>query len=156
MIINIHRIRPESSVFEGEEPPSTVDLEEESDLVRVTGPVAYQLTAQVVSQELVVKGSVTAQAELTCSRCAVFFSTTLTDSSFLRAYDLPEGTVTVDVTDDLREAILLQLPNFPICSAACEGLCPQCGKNLNQGPCGCEPPEGDARWSALDGLAPDE
>ena len=155
MIINIHRVRPEGTVFEGEEPPSTVALAEGDELARITGPVGYHLAAEVVSRELVVKGKVSAPAELACSRCARFFSTILTDSSFLRAYDLPEGVETVDMTGDLREAILLQLPNFPICSAACEGLCPQCGKNLNEGPCGCEPPQGEDRWSALDGLAPD-
>ena len=156
MIINVHRIPPEGCTFEGEEPPDTVDLAEGDDLVRVSGPIRYRLAAEVVSRELVVKGEISAPAELACSRCAAFFSTTLSDSSFLRAYDLPEGADTIDVTGDLREAILLQLPNFPICSAACEGLCPQCGRNLNQGPCDCAPLEGDARWSALDGLPPEE
>ena len=155
MIIHIQRIGPEGRAFEGEEPPETAELPDEEDLVRITGPIRYRLTAEVVSHELVLKGSIAAAAELACSRCAEFFSTSLEDSSFLRAYDLPEGTETVDVTDDLREAILLQLPNFPICSAACEGLCPQCGRNLNRGPCGCSPPEGDGRWGALDGLKPD-
>ena len=156
MIIQIHRIRPEGSLYEGVEPPSTVDLDEGEELVRITGPVSYRLTAALVSRELVLKGEVSAPAELVCSRCAGFFSTTLTDSSFLRAYDVPEGADAVDVTEDLREAILLQLPNFPICSAACEGLCPQCGKNLNEGPCGCEPPPRDGPWGVLDGLVPDE
>jgi uncharacterized protein len=155
MIINVHRIRPEGTLFEGEEPPDTLVLDEENDLVRIAGPLAYRFTAEVVSRELVLRGELEARAELACSRCAVFFSTTLTDSSFLRAYDLPEGADEVDVTDDLREAILLQLPNFPICSAACKGLCPQCGKNLNEGPCGCEQPREDDRWSSLDGLNPD-
>jgi uncharacterized protein len=155
MIINVRQVPPEGSDFEGEEPASIVDLEEGEELAHVTGPIRYRLRAQVVSGELVLQGEISAPAELACSRCAAFFSTTLTDSSFLRAYDAPEGVETVDVTDDLREAILLQLPNFPICSAACRGLCPRCGKDLNEGPCGCEPPRGDKQWSALDGLTPD-
>ena len=35
---------------------------------------------------------------------------------------------------------------------ACKGLCPQCGKDLNQGECGCERTSIDPRWAALKGI----
>lgn len=38
------------------------------------------------------------------------------------------------------EDINLQLPSKFLCSEDCKGLCPQCGKNLNDGPCGCKKP----------------
>lgn len=42
----------------------------------------------------------------------------------------------------LREHVILSSPMQPICSDDCLGLCAQCGKNLNEGPCQCaaEPP----------------
>lgn len=42
----------------------------------------------------------------------------------------------------LREHVILSAPMQPICSDDCLGLCAQCGKNLNEGPCQCaaEPP----------------
>jgi uncharacterized protein len=42
----------------------------------------------------------------------------------------------------LREHVILSAPMQPLCSDDCLGLCAQCGKNLNEGPCQCaaEPP----------------
>ena len=43
----------------------------------------------------------------------------------------------LDLTEALREQILLALPMQPLCRADCQGLCVQCGKNLNEGTCDC-------------------
>ena len=42
----------------------------------------------------------------------------------------------------LREHVILSAPMQPLCNNDCLGLCAQCGKNLNEGPCHCavEPP----------------
>ena len=42
----------------------------------------------------------------------------------------------------LREHMILSAPMQPLCSDNCLGLCAQCGKDLNEGPCQCpgEPP----------------
>lgn len=39
--------------------------------------------------------------------------------------------------EELREAILLELPTLPVCKPDCKGLCPQCGVNLNLEQCNC-------------------
>ena len=57
----------------------------------------------------------------------------------------------LDLEPLARDAVLLDLPLAPLCSNDCLGLCPQCGTNWNNGPCGC-PPVVDPRWSALDAL----
>ena len=41
----------------------------------------------------------------------------------------------VDITDDVRQEIILAYPMIPICAPGCKGLCPACGWNLNQGSC---------------------
>jgi uncharacterized protein len=51
--------------------------------------------------------------------------------------------------DVLREQVLLALPLKVVCREDCQGLCPHCGKNLNQEPCSCTVPVEDPRWSAL-------
>jgi uncharacterized protein len=43
----------------------------------------------------------------------------------------------LDVGGLAREALVLAVPGQVLCSASCEGLCPQCGKNMNEGPCSC-------------------
>jgi len=52
----------------------------------------------------------------------------------------------------VREQILLNLPMKHLCSEGCKGLCQRCGKDLNSGPCGCEPRITDTRWDALKGI----
>jgi uncharacterized protein len=54
--------------------------------------------------------------------------------------------------DVLREQVLLTLPVRTLCSADCKGLCPRCGRNLNEGACSCEARPADVRWSALSDL----
>jgi len=47
-----------------------------------------------------------------------------------------------------REQFLLHVPMHPLCREDCKGLCPQCGKNWNKGPCSCRP-ERDLEPGAL-------
>jgi uncharacterized protein len=62
----------------------------------------------------------------------------------------------VDVAGIAREAVILSLPAQVVCSPECLGLCSQCGKDLNQGPCECAPSGGDERWGALKDLQLDD
>ncbi len=57
----------------------------------------------------------------------------------------------IDLEPLARDAVLLELPLAPLCREDCQGLCAQCGADLNEGGCGCEPPL-DPRWAALDQL----
>ena len=44
------------------------------------------------------------------------------------------------------------LPLAPLCRPDCAGLCPSCGADRNEGPCGCVPAAANGRWAALDAL----
>lgn len=44
----------------------------------------------------------------------------------------------VDITPLVRDTILLAIPIKPLCTPDCRGLCPYCGKNLNEGDCKCK------------------
>ena len=59
----------------------------------------------------------------------------------------------LDLTEAVRQYRLTAEPMQPLCKPDCLGLCPRCGYNLNQGPCGCPGQETDARWTALAELA---
>jgi uncharacterized protein len=41
----------------------------------------------------------------------------------------------IDPAEDLRQILLVAMPDFPVCRADCRGLCPTCGANLNTAPC---------------------
>lgn len=55
----------------------------------------------------------------------------------------------IPISEALRENVLLNLPTKPLCSPECKGLCPQCGANLNSGPCDCPTDDVDPRFAAL-------
>jgi len=151
MIINVARI-PESGLkFHEEEPGEILGLGEADD-IHPAGPVSCDLYAQVVDEILIVRGTLSVPLEVHCARCTQIFSTTATDSGFLRDFPGIQGTEEVDVTEDIREALLLSLPHFPLCGESCKGLCVQCGKNLNGGPCGCRKIEESGSWGALNSL----
>jgi uncharacterized protein len=58
----------------------------------------------------------------------------------------------LDLAPAIREQILLSLPVAPLCREDCKGLCPRCGKDLNDGECGCDRTVLDPRWAALKGI----
>ncbi len=60
----------------------------------------------------------------------------------------------VEISAVVCEEFLLSFPLKELCCADCKGLCPKCGKNLNESECGCES-EGDPRMSALKALLSD-
>ncbi len=70
----------------------------------------------------------------------------VTDAEAEIGYYQGEGILLEDV---LREQVLLALPVKITCRQDCKGLCPQCGRNLNQEACSCVVPAEDPRWAAL-------
>lgn len=61
----------------------------------------------------------------------------------------------VDLEPVLRDAVVLDLPFIPLCSADCAGLCPRCGADLNADPEHGHAGEVDPRWAALTDWAND-
>jgi len=55
----------------------------------------------------------------------------------------------LDLTVEVREAVLVDIPIQQLCTADCRGLCPTCGIDLNTGQCDCSPDRIDPRWEAL-------
>jgi uncharacterized protein len=119
-------------------------------------------------RSILAKCALRTEVELTCSRCLSLFRYPLTlnfEEEYLPTLDvvsgaplpLPEdgGTFTIDehhildLTEAIRQYTLLAIPMKPLCHKDCAGLCPSCGKNLNQGPCDCPTPGIDPRWSEL-------
>ncbi|MEW6685781.1 MAG: DUF177 domain-containing protein [Candidatus Edwardsbacteria bacterium] len=47
------------------------------------------------------------------------------------------SSTNLNLSPQVREAIILALPLKSLCKEDCQGLCPKCGKNLNEGMCNC-------------------
>jgi len=149
MRLETAQIRDRPRRFEGEEPASILELDNDPE-VRPAGPVRYRLTAQRFADELVVRGSLEAAVGARCSRCGEPFVRAVCDPAFARAYRLRAASELIDLTPDLREAILLAFPTLFVCSEACRGLCARCGANLNSQACACGAPPPASPWAGLD------
>lgn len=55
----------------------------------------------------------------------------------------------VDLDPLVRDDIVIRYPSKLLCSPDCKGLCPNCGKNLNEGNCDCAKEQTDPRLDAL-------
>ena len=148
MEIDLSRLSPEGEQFTGEEPASALAIDEAG--TRADSGLRYTVRAQVVSGELIVQGRLAADVEFQCCRCAEPFSRAIEEKAFLATRELAENEESVDLTPEMRDAILLAFPSYPVCRPGCAGLCAQCGVNLNRGTCECRPVVDD-RWGALDG-----
>lgn len=62
---------------------------------------------------------------------------------------VPKSGEEIDLSLDIRDAVLLLIPIKNVCHDGCKGLCPQCGKNLNVETCLCSTAVTDPRWEVL-------
>ena len=137
--IDVARLAPEGEDFEGE--VDAVDLDEE--FVKPFGGVRYRLNARLYGSELLVKGRLAQDFTLVCCRCGKDFDTTVEVDDFLVSLEVAENAQTVDLTQEARESIILNLPAYPVCAGDCPGIERK-----------AEIPE-DGRWKALDGFTVD-
>ena len=63
-------------------------------------------------------------------------------------YVIVENSVMV-LDEPVGELLFLELPSRDLCSEDCLGFCPTCGKNRNEGDCGCDTKELDPRLAVL-------
>ena len=91
------------------------------------------------------RGTLTAEMTCVCDRCGTAF-----DRKKVLSLDVP---LAADVSDEAsaETCFILDMEQKVLCRDDCKGLCPICGKNLNEGPCGCTKP-GDPRLAVLSRL----
>jgi len=117
---------------------------------------------------ILVKGTLHTEVEVTCSRCLSLFSCPLAlsiEDEYFPIMDVVSGASlplpeepgcftidehhTLDLTEAIRQYMLLAIPMKPLCREDCAGLCPGCGHNLNLGPCNCLPQGTESHSSEL-------
>lgn len=81
------------------------------------GPVSYELDADLYDTELVVRGRLSAPFRLRCDRCLRMFPWTLRLEDVALSFDV-KGKSALDVTENLREELLLEFPAYPKCELA--------------------------------------
>lgn len=147
LIVDVARLDKGGETYRGELAPEALDLGW-SDYITPLGGIHYDLRIQDLGSELLVQGRVWLPVQYICARCAQPFETVAEDNEFVRSIEINQQTDFVDLTEEAREAMILAFPGYPVCRETCQGLCPMCGKNLNEGPCGCRE-EPDDCWAGL-------
>ena len=122
LIIDASRVDPEGEEIEGE--VECIDLDE--DFVKPFGGVRYRLNLKVF--------------DLVCCRCGKDYDDTIKVDDFTISYEISDKSPEVDLTEDVRESIILALPTYPVCAEACPGIEQK-----------VEMPKDDC-WGALEGL----
>jgi len=131
--------------------------------------ITGSLDFKKVGLQLLVRGHVAGVVRMRCSRCLRDFDLDMheeVDIEMRPFLDLEGSAPDVELeTDDLdveffrgesldisqfvAEQIALAIPMKPLCRETCAGICPQCGADLEKGPCGCTFEAPDERWGEL-------
>ena len=174
MFLDVKELELHPLDFAEEFPPDVIDLGAE---IRQRTPLKAAGRAEVVEEhygkqkiikDIRLRGRLQAGLELQCARClepvpkeisrefellyrplgadAGRDELSVTDAEAEIGYYEGDGILLEDV---LREQVLLALPLKITCREDCKGLCPHCGRNLNQEQCSCAAPAEDPRWAAL-------
>ena len=126
----------------------------------VSEPVVAQGVVRNTAGVLLMKGNVTTTIHGICDRCAAEFDrfidfpidvvlvTELSNEENEDEWVFPLEGDSADLDDIVRTVFVLNLDSKLLCKDDCKGLCHRCGKNLNDGPCGCQK-ELDPRFAAL-------
>jgi DUF177 domain-containing protein len=118
---------------------------------------------------ILVRGDLHTSVELSCSRCLDLFAMPVRfgiEEEFRPSIDVVTGAKIplteedeaetridthhiLDLSEVVRQNMLVGLPMYPICRSKCKGLCPSCGQNWNEGPCSCKLEDIDPRLAVL-------
>jgi uncharacterized protein len=112
------------------------------------------LTAEITGGRVTLQITVTTPGHFECDRCGNFFRQSIAGACSVmfikRDEALPDempgddlrtflpGQDELDITVDVRDAMLLAMPMRLLCREECRGLCPRCGVNLNTESCNCQ------------------
>ena len=151
-----------------DEHPTLVELQEEG-LCTFLAPIALDFTAVREYDHIRVEGIVSTRVRLDCSRCLTPYETGVS-SSFTIFYtrasaqlrqdeevelgerELVSATYDgdeIDLSSEIAEHVIMELPLKPLCRDECRGLCGSCGVDLNVAECHCTKGTTSLAFSAL-------
>ena len=147
MKIQVNQLPAKGAAFEGKEPGDILQLNDPG--VRPVDALSYSLFAQYDEDTLLVSGTLSIELELDCVSCLQPFLYPLVVQDF--AVEIPAGANdTVDLTEYLREDIVLALPAHPRCDWDGRKVCP--GPKITRQVAEDKEPKQPDAWAALDEL----
>lgn len=136
--------------------------------IRLLSYGRLKMRIEKIGSEVIIRGSVSAEIGLSCSRCLKDFREKVIapfnvvyhpigefikeDKTELSAQELEVGFYKGDelnIGELLKEQLLLSIPLKPLCNDSCKGICPRCGADLNTERCRCNIKSIDPRLEPL-------
>ena len=131
MKIHVNHLPAEGLTERAAYDPAAMDMDRND--VHLREPFEVDARITKVDAELVVDADIRAPLHLTCARCLDEFVSTVAANALFSYHVAP--TDVVDITEDVRQEVILAYPVVPICRPDCKGLCQVCGQNLNAASC---------------------
>ncbi len=150
--------------------PFDEHIDSDSDEFTLDQPVVGEIEVARTGRTVRLSGQLATTVRMVCGRCLEPYrqrlavplkeefltdpadDTTSRGNGQLESTDFvhPVGPDRVlDVSEMIRQHLLLAAPMVPLCSPSCRGLCPQCGTNWNYQPCTCVQVTQDPRLAPL-------
>jgi uncharacterized protein len=173
VLVNLAEIRKNFGLtrnyhFEEQFPPLSLMGEE----ITFSTPVLADVTVHNTGMVLQMKGSIRTRALLACGRCLKLVDYPIQiefEIPYVHQDDLNEigiqvepgedpdnyeifGEQPINLRDIITENIIMAIPMSFLCHPDCRGLCVQCGQDLNQAECDCQPEQIDPRLAVLQEL----
>lgn len=157
--VNLRHLEDHEVHLEGQLPVSELDLEPLDEVIRADQPLDYALVVQKLEDGLLVQGRLHLMLDCQCVRCLKPFRFPLEFEAWTCHLPLAgEDRVKVahdcvDLTPYLREDILLEIPQHPLCEPECRGL-PRTWKGgpASAGSPGQAAAGGSSAWAELNKL----
>jgi len=165
MIIRIESIPEGGKSLHEEIDPATMELDEP--YYSIDEPLIFTGRATRNEEDVYVKGNLKGTLKSECGRCLEVFAMQIdlpVDAVFVPQRENgededemfePESNLSycdgdsIDLLQEIKDIILVNLPIKPICRSDCKGLCPRCGKDLNKDSCQCENRKGPSPFDKL-------
>jgi uncharacterized protein len=156
--VNLRHLEAHDVHLEGDLPAPELELDVRDELIEIREPLKYDIEVQKLEHNLLVTGSLRLKLDCKCARCLRPFQFDLeidpwTVHLALMGEDaVPVSNDCIDLTPYIREDILLEFPQHPLCDAECRGL-PKTVSGKAKKPLSASQTEtGSPAWSELNKL----
>jgi uncharacterized protein len=139
--------------------------------LRLLEPIAGQARLLRTARGILVRAEYHTALEMDCARCVEPVRVEIDgqfEDEFVPTVDVQTGLPLdvseasaelhispnhiLDLSEAIRQDVLVSEPLQPLCDAACAGLCPTCGTNRNAAPCACPPSDAHPAFETLRSL----
>jgi uncharacterized protein len=133
--VNLRYLETRNVNLRGELSLAELDLDVRDELIHVISPVEFDLEIEKLDDAILIQGELRVELECECVRCLKKFKRALNLENWTLHLPLSGDDAVsvdndcVDLTPFVREDILLEFPQHPLCRRDCGGLKPKTGKS---------------------------